>query len=73
MEKTIRLVLPEDFSPSLEQHKAISYLTLWGNATKVEIYVHKDLDMTAHYYRGDKHYFTIGAIQSEDHTYSFHS
>lgn len=77
MNKVIKLFIND----SLDQHdltydkefqRALTYAIMWGNPDQVDIYVDKDKEITAHYYRNDKHYFTMGGILTNG-VYSFHS
>jgi len=75
MNRTIEITFangPEPRNKALQQ--AIGYLAMWGNANKATLHIDSDLDITAHYYRDDKHIYTIGAILDPlVNIYSFHS
>lgn len=84
----IRAVYEERFAQHNEAHpaevnRALAYLTTWGllGYQYVDIFVDREGDMTACYYRnkkaaddGERPGFVMGGVFSQhDKTYSFHS
>lgn len=52
--------------------RALGYLSSYSSYDTVKIYNDGKNDLIAHYFRGDKYQFTIGAIFREG-KYEFHS